>query len=230
MYAVASRRLPAVLVGLVRLVGLAVLLTACTRVEDTSAAIVVGGDDDGFHGALLTEPYVVPAQPLTDTDGMKYSLAKDTATPLTLVFFGYTHCPDVCQIVMSTITSGLTRLEADQREQVEVVFVTTDPARDDASTLRAYLDQFDDGFTGLTGDLDTIVAVAEDLGVYVAHGEKLPDGGYEVDHSTPVIGVADDGQAPIVWTQGTSSEEFADDITRLLTEMPSAGSAGSAGE
>ncbi len=203
--------------------GVLVLLAGCTRADvgDGSAAIVVGGDDDGYHGAVLTEPYDVPGQPLTDTDGTDYSLARDTRAPLTLVFFGYTRCPDVCQMVMSTITSGLTRLTEQQREQVDVVFVTTDPARDDAATLRAYLDQFDDGFIGLTGDLTTITTVAEKLGVYVARGEELPDGGYEVDHSTPVIGVGDDGHAPIVWTQGTSSHEFAEDIERLLADQVS---------
>lgn len=196
----------------------AALLAGCTKVEDTSAAIVIGGDDDGYHGAVLTQPYDVPDVVFTDTDGADYSLAGDSRTPLTLVFFGYTHCPDVCQMVMSTITSGLTRLTPQEREQVGVVFVTTDPARDDAGTLRSYLDQFDDGFTGLTSDLATITTVAEDLGVYVARGAKLPGGGYEVDHSTPVVGLDDVGSAPIVWTQGTSSQEFAEDIEKLLAE------------
>lgn len=202
------------------LLGAVLLVAACTRadVDNGSAAIVVGGDDDGYHGAVLTEPYDVPGQPLTDTAGTDYSLARDTRTPLTLVFFGYTHCPDVCQMVMATITSGLTRLTEEQREQVSVVFVTTDPARDDAATLRAYLDQFDAGFTGLTGDLTTITIVAERLGVYVGRGEELPDGGYEVDHSTPVVGVGADGRAPIVWTEGTSSHEFSEDIERLLAD------------
>ena len=199
-------------------IGALALLAGCVKVEDGSAAIVVGGDDDGYHGAVLTEPYDVPDVALVDTDGADYSLATDVTTPLTLVFFGYTHCPDVCQMIMSTITSGLTRLSPDERAQVGVVFVTTDPARDDASTLRSYLDQFDDGFTGLTSDLGTISAVAEDLGVYVAKGEKLPGGGYEVDHSTPVVGLDDRGSAPIVWTEGTSSAEFALDIEKLLVE------------
>ena len=200
-------------------IGALALLAGCARVEDGSAAIVVGGDEDGYHGAVLTEPYDVPEVALVDTDSADYSLVRDVSTPLTLVFFGYTHCPDVCQMVMSTITSGLTRLSPDERAQVGVVFVTTDPARDDAGTLRSYLDQFDDGFIGLTGDLGTIMAVAEDLGVYVAKGEKLPGGGYEVDHSTQVVGVDDRGGAPIVWTEGTSSAEFALDIEKLLAEQ-----------
>ena len=210
----ALAQLTAVLPALALL--LAGLLAGCAKVEDASTAIVVGGDDDGYHGAVLTKPYDVPAVALTDTRSRGHSLVRDARTPLTLVFFGYTHCPDVCQMVMSTITSGLTRLTPQEREQVDVVFVTTDPARDDPGTLRSYLDQFDDDFIGLTGDLPTITAVAEELGVYVERGKKLPGGGYEVDHSTPVVGVDDEGTAPIVWTQGTSSQEFADDIELLL--------------
>ena len=57
------------------------VLPGCAKVQDGSNAIVVGGDDDGFNGALLTEPYDVPALPLTDTDGARYSLAKDADQP-----------------------------------------------------------------------------------------------------------------------------------------------------
>jgi protein SCO1/2 len=192
------------------------LLPGCAKVQDGSNAIVVGGDDDGFNGALLTEAYAVPGLALTDTDGARYSLAKDADSPLTLVFFGYTRCPDICQIVMWTIASSLQRLDPAERDQVDVVFVTTDPARDDAATLRHYLDQFDPEFTGLTGDPATIRAVGKKLGVYIARGQELPDGGYEVDHSTPVVGLHPDGTAPIVWTQGTSSAELAEDISHLL--------------
>ena len=67
--------------------------------------------EGGYHGAVLEQPYVVPETPLTDTDGEPYSLAADTDKPLTLVFFGYTHCPDICQVVMANLASALTRLD-----------------------------------------------------------------------------------------------------------------------
>ena len=110
---------------------------------------------------MLTEPYVVPATPLTDTDGAPYSLADSTDKRLTLVFFGYTHCPDICQVVMQTLASAMTRLDDADREQVDVVFVTTDPARDDEAALRDYLDRFDPAFIGLTGPLPTIIDIGE---------------------------------------------------------------------
>jgi protein SCO1/2 len=92
-------------------------------------------DDRGYEGAYLDTPYVVPAISLPDTSAEPYSVATAKA-PLKVVFFGYTKCPDICQIVMSTIASAVTRLDAEQRDQVEVVFVTTDPARDTGPVLR----------------------------------------------------------------------------------------------
>jgi len=174
-------------------------------------------EEGDFNGSLLTEPYAVPDTALTDTDGQPYSLAADTDSRLTLVFFGYTHCPDICQTVMANVAAGLTRLDEEQRDQVEVVFVTTDPARDDGPALRTYLDRFDPDFRGLTGDLDTIVGIGTTLGVAVEKGEKLPSGGYEVIHGTQVIGVDADDRAPIVWLQDTSAAEFAADVQLLLT-------------
>lgn len=178
-----------------------------------------GADDpqeSDYHGAILTEPYVVPDTTLRATDGSDFSLARDTDDRLTLVFFGYVNCPDICQTVMTNVTAGLTRLDEADREQVGMVFVTTDPARDDEQALRTYLDRFDPGFEGLTGDLDTITDIGSDLGVAVEKGKKLPSGGYEVTHSTHVIGIDAHDRGRIVWTQGTSSSEFADDIHLLL--------------
>ena len=175
-----------------------------------------GGEDAQLTGAVLDQPYVVPATPLTDTDGASYSLADDTDKRLTLVFFGYTHCPDVCQVVLSTLASAITRLDDTDREQVDVVFVTTDPERDTERVLRNYLDRFDPAFIGLTGPLDSIIAVGKDLAVAVEQGHQLPSGGYDVTHGTSVLGIDGDDEVPILWTQGTSATQFASDVHQLL--------------
>jgi protein SCO1/2 len=175
-----------------------------------------GPEEVDYAGTVLTDPYTAPTAALTDTDGSLFSLAADTDARLTLVFFGYTNCPDICQAVMASLASAMTRIDESLREQVEVVFVTTDPARDDEKTLREYLDRFDPSFIGLTGDLSTIVDAGLALGVAVEKGEKLPSGGYEVTHGTQVIGIDGSDSAPIIWTHGTSAAEFADDITLLL--------------
>ena len=176
-------------------------------------------DDDGMYGAVLTDPYRLPDATLTDTSGRPYALREDTTKPLTLVFFGYTHCPDVCQVVMASIASAVNRLDPADRDDVGMLFVTSDPARDDAATLRSYLDRFDPTFEGLTGDLGDIVKVANALGVPVEKGAKMPSGGYEVAHGAQIVGVESDGTAPIVWTEGTAAQKFAADITTLLHDQ-----------
>jgi protein SCO1/2 len=195
---------------------LALAVTGCGGTSEDTAAVsgLQSSGNHGYRGTYLDTPYVVPDLPLTDTDGAAYSLAK-AAAPLKLVFFGYTNCPDICQVVMSTIATAVSRLDADQRRQVEVVFVTTDPARDTGTVLRTYLDRLDPDFVGLTGDLRRIIDLAAPLKVFIAKGEKLPSGGYEVDHTTHVFAVTGD-QARLAWPQGTSPAAMAADIIKLL--------------
>jgi len=175
-----------------------------------------GGDDVKFSG-ITHAPYQVPATPLTDADGAAYSLTKDTTKPLTLVFFGYTHCPDICPMVMTNLASAMSRLDDADRRSVDVVFVTTDPARDTPAVLRGYLQHFDPDFVGLTGDLQTIVDVAKPLAVYVSDGTKLPSGGYDLNtHSTQVTAIGSDDTSRVLWNMDTSSAQFAADIQALL--------------
>lgn len=177
-----------------------------------------GGDDDdgGLSGTVLDPPFEVSSTPLTDTAGQPYSLTDDTDKPLTLVFYGYTHCPDICQTVMSNLATAMTRLDEKDRDRVDVVFVTTDPARDTEDVLKRYLEHFDPAFVGLTGELDTIVAVAKPMGVGVTQGERLPSGGYDVTHGTTITGVDADDEGTIYWSEATSSADFAADIHTLL--------------
>jgi protein SCO1/2 len=175
-------------------------------------------DTDGLHGVVLPRPYRVPSAALVSATGAQLDLAADARKPLTLVFFGYTHCPDICQVVMASIASALLRLDRDQRREVDMVFVTTDPARDDEATLRAYLGRFDPSFSGATGRLDRIVRVASGLGVPVEKGKRLASGGYDVTHGTQILGVLPGGRAPFVWPEGTDPASLAEDITTILDD------------
>ena len=183
-------------------------------------AAVGCGDDEAprrLHGSPLDPPFTVSATQLVDTEGDPYSLTADTDRPLTLVFFGYTRCADVCPAVMANLASAVKRLDASDREQVEVVFVTTDPERDTGPVLRDYLDRFDPSFVGVTGEITDIAEVAKSLAVGV--GERLPNGRYEVEiHSTHVSAIDSDDQAPLYWGKETSSAQFADDIHTLLED------------
>jgi protein SCO1/2 len=204
------------------LAGLLTALAACGGQGSTGpVAGFTEHNPDGMNGVVLPQKYVVPDVTLTATDGSDFSLTEDTEAPVTLFFFGYTHCPDICQIVMSDIASALTRLDSEQKSEVDVVFVTTDPARDDEATLRDYLDRFNPDFEGLTGDLKTISKAGNALGVAIEKGKRLPSGGYDVTHGTQVIAVDRTDRAPMVWTEGTPAAQIAEDLSKLLAKTES---------
>jgi protein SCO1/2 len=188
-----------------------------------AAALVValagcGGDDAAagdLNGSVVDPPFTVAPDALVDLNGGPYSLTDDTDKRLTLVFFGYTNCPDICPMVLKNLASAMTRLDDKDRDQVDVVFVTTDPERDTPDVLRRYLEHIDPSFVGVTGPIDEIAAVGRSIAVGM--GEKLPTGGYEVDaHTTQVTGIDSDDEAPIYWSSTTSPTQFAEDIHTLL--------------
>ena len=185
---------------------------------DSPVANVSVHDSDNLNGSVLPKPYVVPNVPLDGSDGRPYDLATAATKPLTLVFFGYTHCPDVCQVVMANIASAMTRLDASEKSRVAMVFVTTDPARDDVQTLHDYVRRFDPTFTGATGPLPEIKRLATALGVPIEKGTKLASGGYDVAHGTQVLGVVPGRRAPYVWTEGTDPSALAQDIRTILAK------------
>jgi protein SCO1 len=198
---------------------LALLLTfalvGCGTSGQDGAAVsgVSTSDHDGYNGVLLDEPYVVPHVKLTDTDGKSFDLADQHKR--TLVFFGYTKCPDICQVVMSTIASSIARLSDSEQAKVQVVFVTTDPERDTESVLRTYLDHFNPKFVGVTGPIDKIDELGKPMGVFIKKGQKLASGGYEVDHTANVISVQG-GKGDLVWTASTSQSDMAADLEKIL--------------
>ncbi len=199
------RRLHHGLTALVVLLGLA--LSAC------------GSEPDTFTGTRLTNPFKAADVELADTSGAPYSLGADTKKPLTLVFFGYTSCPDYCPMVMNNLAAAINRLDAADKKKVDVVFVTTDPARDDAQTLRTYLDRYNKSFIGLTGSIEQVIEAGDSLHVYVSDGKLLPTGGYDLGgHTTSTLAVDPHHQAVALWNQETSSAEFAADIHALLTD------------
>ena len=130
----------------------------------------------------------MPEVSLTDTSGRAYNLATTPSKPVTLLFFGYTHCPDVCIAVLSDVSMALQRLAPADRDHIQLIFITTDPARDKEKQIRRYLDRFNPTFVGLTGQMSTIKGAASEVGVDIEGKRKLSSGGYEVGHSAQVIG------------------------------------------
>jgi protein SCO1/2 len=152
-----------------------VLLAGCAGEParpDNGVAVVRSTADDGFAGNLLERPYPKPAGAFTDTAGRPFDWS--ATKPVTIVFFGYTHCPDICNTVMADVASALRRVDPQVRRKVDVVFVTTDPARDTGPVIRRWLDAFDPAFVGLTAPLPTIEKSAETLGVGLTGNTPAP--------------------------------------------------------
>jgi protein SCO1/2 len=196
------------------------LLTACSGSDGEptanpgGAAISDVHRDSAYAGAQLPVPYRMPNVTLTADNGQPFNLITDTAYPVTLVFYGYSNCPDVCPLVLSELASAYLQLPAAVRDKTQVLFITTDPARDTEQVLRSYLAKFNPAFLGLTGSLTAIKRAADDMGVPISGVKQLPSGGYDVGHGAQVIGFRGN-QAPVIWTQGTPVPDMVSDIEVL---------------
>jgi protein SCO1 len=196
----------------------AVLLAGCGSGGDDpdgTGVADVSTTRSAFAGAVIQQPYPLPAQAFTDTAGRTFVPAKDADRPVTLVFFGYTHCPDVCNTVLANVASALRRADPSVRDAVELVFITTDPERDSPQAVREYLDRFDPAYVGLTAPLPTVTKAAADLNIAYAGKEPATGGGYEVSHGTQVTAFRD-GQAQVIWRAETSVKDLRSDLARLV--------------
>jgi len=169
-----------------------------------------------FNGIQLTHPYAKPNLTLTDSDGKSFNLLTGTTGKLTLVYFGYTHCPDVCPTTMATLASVMHALPASEVSKVDVVFVSTDPTRDTPSVLHTWLGQFDPSFIGLTGSFTTIQKAASALQIDIEPPVKEADGNYTVTHGAEVIAFDSKDKGYIVYTAGATVAQFTHDIPLIL--------------
>lgn len=201
--------------------GLAAALAGCGSSASSgngssSGMVVDSAPTSLFDGVQITNPYTKPNLTLTDSDGKSFNLLTGTAGKLTLVYFGYTHCPDVCPTTMATLASALHALPAAQASKVEVVFVSTDPTRDTPAVLHSWLGQFDPSFIGLTGSFATIQKAASSLQITIEPPVKEPGGGYTVTHGAEVIAFDAKDKGYIVFTAGATVAQFTHDIPLIL--------------
>jgi protein SCO1/2 len=197
-------------------VGLLLLVSGCTApVGDAGAR--VGPAGEGYRGGLVPPvPYVLPSVVLTDTSGGHYDLTTSPARPVTLLFFGYTSCRDVCPGVLGDLALALRRLSAADRERITAVFVTTDPARDNPERIRRYLDRFDPGYVGLTGSPAQVRAVAHAVGVEIEGRRERGAGDYALGHSAQVVGVDRSRHGVVLWEPGVPVADLSHDLALLV--------------
>jgi len=189
-----------------------VLITAaCGSAAEGSATT------GSWAGAALVQALPKPKFVLTDTQGRPYDFRAQTAGKVTLLYFGYTHCPDVCPLNMATLASALRQLPPQVEDKIVVVFVTTDPARDTPKQLRSWLNQFNPQFVGLTGSPNQVAMAQREAGVQVATKESDGASGYGINHAAEILAYTPDNLAHITFLAGLPASAEAADLRRLVT-------------
>ncbi|WP_346838324.1 SCO family protein [Microbulbifer sp. SAOS-129_SWC] len=138
------------------------------------------------NGAVkLTRPRIIDNFELLSDSGEPFHTSA-LAGHWTLVFFGFTHCPDVCPTTLATLNQFYQMLDADTRKQTDILLVSVDPKRDRPQQLRDYVRYFNKDFRGLTGEFITIKRFANQLNVPF-NKVPLDDGDYSVDHGAQIV-------------------------------------------
>lgn len=155
---------------------------------------------------------------LTDHHGKTRTLA-DFKGKAVLLFFGYTHCPDVCLTILSELAMVQKRLGKDA-QRVQVLFVTLDPARDTPEKLAGFVTYFHPDFLALYGDEATIASTAREFKVYYSRHDSGSAAGYLLDHSAGIYGFDPQGRLRILINYGTDLAAIVHDVKLLLGEKP----------
>jgi protein SCO1 len=177
-------------------IGLVLMLWALGGMRNVAAPIAIGG----------------PFQ-MTDQTGQTVTEKSLQGRP-TLIFFGFTHCPDICPTSLFEISEVL-RAMGEDADRVNAYFVSVDPERDNTAAMKDYLSSFDSHLKGLTGDPD---AVAKMLSAFRVYARKVPlkDGDYTMDHTALVYLMDRDGKFVAPFNLKRTPAEAAADLKRYL--------------
>lgn len=176
------------------------------------AASITGCSDRGSQsvpGAPTGGDFV-----LQSADGMVSTQA--LRGKVLLVYFGYTHCPDVCPASLAAGAQTLNALSAEERARVRLIMVSVDPERDTPARLKEYAAYFHPEMTGVTGSAEEIAAVAKSFGAGYIRQPARPDGSYAVDHTTRTYVVGPDGKLAASLDLGTPAEQIVGKVRGLL--------------
>ncbi|MGW6919209.1 SCO family protein [Kitasatospora sp. NPDC054939] len=196
----------------------ALALTSCGSDGGSTAPAKVTQQkaDSPYQGSVLSKHFEKPDLQLTDTSGNAFDLRKQTAGKATLLFFGYTSCPDVCPTTMGDIGVAMKALPPEEREKLNIVFVSTDPERDTPAVLRSWLDSMGKDFIGLTGDLAKVKAAAKSLGILIEDPVVNGDGTVTSTHGAQVLAfLPSDDKAHVLYMSGTEQKTFQHDLPLL---------------
>jgi protein SCO1/2 len=154
---------------------------------------------------------------LTDENG-EPAKAEQFRGKVTAVFFGFTHCPDICPTTLGTLSQVIAELPKEQQDEVGVLFVSVDPDRDTPEILREYTDHFGPQFTGLTGTQKALKSLVKQYRVTYGYGEKDTQGNYDVSHSSAVYLFDREGKARLLVRGSDKKAGIAEDLQRLIED------------
>ncbi|HPP82584.1 MAG TPA: SCO family protein [Rubrivivax sp.] len=202
----------------VTLLGAAAALAAALAVSgcDRISALGGGGRASAFHAIDITGADYARALRLPDAKGRMRSL-DDFKGKVTVVFFGYTHCPDVCPTTMLELAAAKKALGADG-ERVQPIFVTVDPERDTPEVLGAYVANFGPDFVALRGDAAQTQAAAKEFKVFYAKVPGSSEDTYTMDHTAGSYVFDTHGRLRLFTRYGADPSGLRADLKRLLDE------------
>lgn len=167
-----------------------------------------------FSGTVIQSPEPAPDFTLQTAGGDTFTLSQQQGDVVVL-FFGYTHCPDVCPTSLFELRRTM-ELLGPRADKVQVVFVSVDPTRDTPQQAATYAANFNPRFVGVTGEANAVNAVATQYGIYYAAGEVDETGSYMVDHTASLVVVDRDGHLKLLFPPEVSAEAMAADLRQLL--------------
>lgn len=203
----------AVLVALVALVMGLTVYKALSRTQQMNPAVLL---DAGI--VLLPQSRELPALTLTDQDGQAQAVDSLTGR-WTLLFFGYTFCPDICPTTLAELRQLQGLLGEEDRQRLRVLMVTVDPARDTPEQLKQYLGFFDAGFRGLTGELENIQTLSGRVGIPFIPGDTRQEN-YTVDHSANLALLGPDGRQHGFIRAPLKVQKLVEALPPLLASQP----------
>jgi protein SCO1/2 len=169
-----------------------------------------------YKGSVLEPPLPIPDFELNDTNNQSFHLS-DVESDITLIYFGYTFCPDVCPLTLADVKTALTNLEG--RERVKLIFITVDPERDTPEVLARYLNAFDPEFIGLTDDFEKIEAMMKPFGAYAEKDETTDSAaGYLVSHTARLYLVNPQRELLMTYPFQFEPEDLRSDLAYLLRQ------------
>ncbi len=174
-------------------------------------------DPEGnWAGTLLDPPFEKPDLTFTDFDGEPFPFLESTEGQLTMLFFGYTNCPDICPVTLNTMARAREGIGTGPGSRPQVLFVGVDVARDTPEVLKAYLGNIDETFVGLTASEQVIAeAVRAVKGAPILIEEADENGAYAVGHPAQVTVYSPDNLGHRIYPSGVRQADWARDLPRL---------------